>query len=175
MHQQKITSIALLLLFTVNLPRTAAADSPDDILVIANKGIDTNQITVDELKQIFLGKKSSWKGGDRIVCLNQFDSHPIRNVFRKKVLNMSPKEEETYWEAQKVRRQLAPPPELTSIPKAVFKLKNAISYAYRKDVPDNVVKVLLVLHTGNDDSTLRSAPKSSFLFGATRWDRLAVY
>ena len=58
---------------------------------------------------------------------------------------MTPSEEATYWENQKIRQQLSPPPEMGSILKAVFKLKNSISYAYRKDVAGDVVKVLLVI------------------------------
>ena len=145
MHRSRISTILLFLLLGLSVPEASVAESPNDIMIIANKGIDTNQITIEELKQIFLGKKSSWKGGDRIVCLNQYASHPIRDAFREKVLNMSAKDEETYWENQKVRKQITPPPELGSIPKAVFKLKNSLSYAYRKDVPANVVKVLLVI------------------------------
>ena len=145
MYQFKILTIALLLHLGVTLPLHAAAESPNDILIIANMKVGISAISIEETKQIFLGNKTSWKGGDRIICINQYESNPIRKVFREKVLGMNAQDEVTYWEKQKVRKQMTAPPEVPSIPKAVFKLKNSISYAYRKDVPQNVVKILLVI------------------------------
>jgi len=145
MYIRIFTTIVLLVHLGLIIPINAAAESPNDILIIANKRVGINTISIEETKQIFLRTKTTWRGGDRILCLNQKENDPIRKVFQEKVLGMSEREEATYWEVQKVRKQLTPPPEVPSIPKAVFKLRNAISYAYRKDVPANVVKILLVI------------------------------
>ena len=146
MHYIHKWRVALLLLTALSVvPEVSSADSPNDIVVFGNNGLSVSSVTIDELKQIFLKKKTSWRGGDRIVCINTPSSVPVRAKFREKVLGMSARDEEIYWENQKVRKQLTPPPEMMGTPKAVFKLKNSISYAFRKDVPKNVVKVLLVI------------------------------
>lgn len=127
------------------IPGVSSAESPDDILVIANKGVGEKSMSVAELKQIFLKKKSSWSNGDKIVAINAEDNSKVRKDFRKLVLDMTDTEESTYWEKQKIKQQIAAPKELQSRTKAVFKLKNAISYAYRSEVQKNIVKVLLVI------------------------------
>ena len=144
-HRIKIVEIAILLLALFALPRTSNAESPNDILIIANKGLNINYISPDELKQLFLGKKTNAKSGEKIICINSQAGTAVREIFRTKVLEMSKSEEMSYWERAKIRKQLSPPPEFVGVAKAVFKLPNAISYAYRKDVPTSVVKVLLVI------------------------------
>ena len=102
-------------------------------------------MSIDEVKQIFLGMKERWSDGSSIICINPKNDTLVRHDFREKVLGMSFREELTYWSEQRVRRQIEPPPEMSSTTKAVFRLKYAISYAYRKHVPKDVVKVLLVI------------------------------
>ena len=145
MHRYNTFCLALFLFLGITSSAVCVAESPNDILIIANKKVKIDTITPEELKQVFLKKKTSWSNGDRIICINPTSSSAVRKVFREKVLDMSESEEKTYWEKQKVRRQLTMPAEMRSIVKAVFKLSNAISYAYRKDVPNNVVKVLYVI------------------------------
>jgi len=127
------------------IPGVSSAQSPDDILIIANKSAPESSMSLAELKQIFLKKKSSWSNGNKIVAINAQDNSQVRRDFRKLVLDMTDTEELTYWEKQKIKKQIGAPTELQSRTKAVFKLKNAISYAYRKEVQKDVVKVLLVI------------------------------
>ena len=137
--------VLLFVAIIVGLSTPSHAESPDDIVVFVHTGVSTNHISVAELKQIYLKQKTSWSGGDNIVCINPPESAAVRKAFRSKVLGMTSVEEERYWSDQKIRRQLFPPPELANTPKAVFKLKNAIGYAYRKDVPAGVVKIVAVI------------------------------
>lgn len=146
MFNSKIIPVVVFVFLGFSLkPHVSHAQSPDDIVIIVNKNVSVNYMSIEELKQIFLGKKSTWRNGNKIVCINAKSHSAIRKTFRKKVLEMTAKEELTYWETEKVRRQISPPMELSSTPKAVFKLKNTISYAYRKDVPQKFVKALLVI------------------------------
>jgi len=146
MHGHRWFRLAVLAALGLTLfPQTSEAESPDDILIITNKGARANDISLDEVKKIFLRKKTSWSNGDRIIVVNAKNNAAVRDRFRQKVLGMTAADEQTYWANEKVRRQISPPPELSTIPKAVFKLKNSIGYAFRKDVPANVVKVLLVI------------------------------
>jgi ABC-type phosphate transport system substrate-binding protein len=121
------------------------AESPDDVVVFVNNASSVTSANIAELKQIFLKKKNNWPGGERIVCVNAKEGSAVREEFRKKVLNMTAQEEATYWENQRIRYQLFAPSEIPGAARAVFKMKAAVGYAYRKDVPKDVVKIILVL------------------------------
>jgi ABC-type phosphate transport system substrate-binding protein len=140
------TRIAVILGMVLCLsPRISSAESPDDILVFINKTMDHGDVSLDELKKIFLCKKTTWSNGQRIVPINAKESSAIRKSFREKVLGMTANEELTYWSNQRLVHQISNPAEFTATTKAVFKLRTAIGYAYRRDVPKNVVKVVLVI------------------------------
>lgn len=135
----------LVLLAGLSNAEAGLAESPNDIVVFVNKAAPVAEMSVDELKQIFLKKKTTWRNGDSIVCINAQDTDSSRELFRQKVLEMSKSEELEYWEKEKMRKQLSMPAEMSNLAKAVFKIKNAVAYAYRKDVPQDVVKVILVI------------------------------
>lgn len=134
----------LVFILTAALPSQLSAESPEDILVFVNSSMAVEALSVAELKQIFLKEKSRWPGGDPIVCIHPKDMS-IRALFRNKVLGMTGTEEDTYWQDQKIRKQLSAPVEMSNTPKAVFKINKSVSYAFRKDLPVGVVKVILVL------------------------------
>ncbi|MCP4602906.1 MAG: hypothetical protein GY847_20715 [Proteobacteria bacterium] len=140
-----LTFLAILVLS----PRHARADSPDDILVIANKGVSVNSITIPELKAIFLKQKAHWKSGGRVVALNAKEGTALRSVFQKTLLGMSLAKEKSYWQDQKIRTGLSAPPEFGNLLKAVFSLRGSVSYILRKDYREGVVKILLVLPQSN--------------------------
>ncbi len=134
-----------ILLLGLSTAFVSNADSPDDIVVFVNNASSVKEVSVAELKQIFLKKKNNWQGGDRIVCINAEEGTPLREAFRQKVLEMTATEEATYFENQRIRFQLVAPADMGNGPKAVFKMKAAVAYAYRKDVPAGVVKIVLVI------------------------------
>jgi hypothetical protein len=143
----KILKSIIVLMLTVMalLPVPLNAESPDDLVIFVNNKSGVRSMSVDELKQIFLKKKTRWPGGEKIDCINSPEGSTEREEFRKKVLGMSKTEEITYWQNQKIRMQLSPPIEISNTPKAVFRLSGAISYAFRKDLPEGVVKSILVI------------------------------
>lgn len=141
----RLSLITILMAVAVSPPAVSSTESPDDILIIVNKSTDIDSISVGELEQIFLKKKTTWSNGKKILSINASENSALRESFRAKVLAIKAEDEATYWEKQKIRLQIEPPVEMTNTPKAVFKLKSAISYAYRKDVPDNVLKVVLAV------------------------------
>ncbi len=136
--------IAVLLLY----PTAIVAESPDDILIIANKGVSAKSVTMDELRAMFLKKRKQWKQGGNVVPIHAKKGSPLRHQFQLRVLKMNPDEEDTYWNDQQVRHGLGPPPEFGYGLKAVFKLKGSVSYIYRKDFREGVVKVLAVVPRG---------------------------
>ncbi|MBN2340370.1 MAG: hypothetical protein JXX29_00310 [Deltaproteobacteria bacterium] len=131
--------------FTLILQSNAAeAERPDDILIIANKSIKTDSISLTDAKRIFLKQKTSLNG-ERITPIHAKSNSPLRKQFGEKVLGKSPSEEKSYWEDQKIKSGLRPPAELSNTMRAIFSLKNGISYCYRKDFTPGTAKILLVL------------------------------
>ncbi len=132
------------LAFTV-LERPAAADNPEDIFVVANRGVPVNAITLADLKQIFLKQRRQWSGSLKVVPVNSKRNDELRNRFRQALLKITKAEEDNYWEDQKIRNGMKEPPVFSNVLKAVFHLKGSIGYVYRKDYKEGVVKILAVI------------------------------
>ncbi len=126
-------------------PGHARADNPNDILIVANKGVSADSITIPELKAFYLKQKTRWKGGGRVVAVNAKEGNPLRAAFQKTLLGMSAAKEKSYWQDQKIRTGLTAPPEFGNLLKATFSLRGSVSYVFRKDYREGVVKILLVL------------------------------
>lgn len=123
------------------------AESPDDILVIANGTVPVDSLSLDELREIFLKRRSYWDSKLRIVPINADEGKSIRQEFRKRVLGMSPPEEGRFWQDHKIRTGTTKPTEFSMVLKAVFKLKGSVGYIYRKDFRESLtsIKILAVI------------------------------
>lgn len=116
-----------------------------DIVVIAHRNIPENEITLDELRELFLKNRNHWKSGVRAIAINARFGTRLRDEFVRKVLQMSPEEEVAYWQEQKIKTGEVTPPEFTNTQKAVFKLPGSVSYVYRSELKAGVSKILLVI------------------------------
>lgn len=96
------------------------------------------------MREYFLKIRSSWPGGEKVVPVHSKDS-ALRNIFRKKVLQMTEADEQRYWNAAMVKKGIKPVAAVQSNLKATFFVKGAITYVYRKDFHGSAVKVLLVI------------------------------
>jgi len=125
--------------------RSARADSFEDILVVANRKVSVDSVTLAELQSIYLGQRKSWKKGGKIKPINAKVGSRLRSVFRKKVLGLDETRETNYWQMQKVRKTGTPPVESVNTLLAVIKNSGSVSYVFRKNYRQGLVKVLLVL------------------------------
>jgi len=132
------------LVFSV-LEQRASAEHPEDILVVANKTVPVDTITLPDLKQIFLKQRRQWAGSRKVVPINVKANDELRHRFRQALLKITKAEEDNYWEDQKIRNGLKEPPVFSNVLKAVFHLKGSIGYVYRKDFKEGVVKILTVI------------------------------
>jgi len=123
----------------------ARADSPDDLLIIANKMVEEDSLTASTVRSIFLKRRSHWQGGSRIVAINDRGGTALRETFQERILDMSARREAIYWEEQKIKTGAAPPAEMSARLKAVFKIQGAISYVLRSEYKSGVAKILLVI------------------------------
>jgi hypothetical protein len=121
------------LLTTLGFSATSPAEaSPDDL-------------SAEDVRQIFLRKKTSWSSGQRIVCVDALADTATSDAFRKKVLRMSSDELKRYWEEQQLKGELAHIPAFSDTVRAVFMLNGSIGYALRKDLKTDAVRVVLTL------------------------------
>ncbi len=124
---------------------TAHAEGPQDILIIANNSIPLKSISVGELRNIFLKKRTKWNGGLNAVPIHHPRSAKLRQEFNRIVLKMSLQEEKKYWENQKIKKGITPPPAFGKPLRAVFGLKGSVGYIYRSDYLEGVSKIILVI------------------------------
>jgi ABC-type phosphate transport system substrate-binding protein len=137
------TWIAALVIVAVGVP--VQAESPQDILIVANTSVDQKDIEKGEVRAIFLKNKTSWSSGQKIVAVNAKPGTELRDQFQKRVLEMDSNREVSFFEEQKVRYGTSPPVEFPNPLRAVFHLKGSIGYVFRKDYKEGVAKVLLVI------------------------------
>ena len=121
-----------------------SAESPEDILVIANRALKAKSISDSELRDIFLKKKESWHTGLRALPVHSKNAQ-LRNDFSQRLLQMNPSEEMRYWQQYQIKTGKPQPPSFGNTLKAVFSLKGAVSYIYRSQYREGVANVVLVL------------------------------
>lgn len=130
-------------------PRLEAASpvtgGPEDLIIVVNKANKRNSITLAELREYFLRKRHTWGPGQKSVPIHAKSTTRVREAFNRTVLNMSVNEELQYWQNRKIKFGDSSIVEFGNNLKAVFKIKGSISYVFRSDYKEGVVKVLLVI------------------------------
>lgn len=124
------------------VPDHGQAESPDDLLIIANKNVPVKSVSASELRRIFLKKQTSWEGAKKVVPINAKKGSALRTYFQRAVMGMTQAEEDRHWQDEKIRRGEKAPAELSDTLKAVFMVKGSVSYLFRKQYKPNLVRVL---------------------------------
>ncbi|MDD5306172.1 MAG: hypothetical protein PHU25_02515 [Deltaproteobacteria bacterium] len=122
-----------------------AADNPRDILIIVNLGASVGDVTIDQVRDIFLKKRTDWGSGLSAVPVHARKGSPLRRDFLEHVLKISQDQEDEYWAKMTIRFGFPGPPEFANTLKAVFRLRGAVSYVYRGEYKEGVAKVLFVV------------------------------
>lgn len=133
---------ALAVLF---LPGTAAAESPDDILVVVNKSVTDQSVTLEELRAMFLKARVKWADGQKVRPIHAFSTERLRLDFNARVLRMALAEETSYWEEKKIKQGVLKPPAHKDPLVPVGKDSGTVGYVYRKDFREGDFRVLTVL------------------------------
>ncbi len=132
-------------LLSLLLSAPAAAQSPDDILVVVNSASNADSVGAAELRDVFLKKRSRWRAGGQATPIHASENSSLRHDFRQRLLEMTSAEEEKYWSDRRIRNGTQPPVEFSNTLRAVFKLDGAVSYVYRSDYKEGIAKVVLVI------------------------------
>jgi ABC-type phosphate transport system substrate-binding protein len=126
----------------------ARANSPNDILIVANNAAGGGSLSISDVRDMFLKKRASWSNGAKIMPVNAPEGSSLRTAFRSKVLGMTSAAEQAYWQERKIKAGESVPPEFGDTLRAVFKMKGAIGYVLRSQFKEGTAKVLLVIPAG---------------------------
>jgi hypothetical protein len=100
------------------------------LLVIVHPN-NAAQLSVADLRAIFLTRRVDWPNGERIIAFNYPARHPVRVAFDQAVLGMNPDEVARYWIDRRVRGGNRPPkqvPNANLMTRVVERLEGAIGY-----------------------------------------------
>ncbi len=125
---------------------TPARATAEPTVVVVNRDNPKTDISLEELKSYFTGKRGEWPDGARVVPIDLDPGSSARAAFSKQALGMTLPQYEQYWVDQKVRGQGTPPRTVSSegtALKLVARVRGAIAYVPASQV-DASVRVLTV-------------------------------
>jgi ABC-type phosphate transport system substrate-binding protein len=135
------------------LPETAQGAENVRQAVVVNKANPLNQLSLTELREIFLCNRQSWPNGERIAVFQLPTEAQQRTAFERVVLGMEPGEVAQMWIDRRMRGMATEPTTVPSIKlllRLVERTAGAIAYV-RQDQVTDTVKVLLVDGKKPDD------------------------
>ncbi len=124
--------LTLLLLMTTNV----AAET-----VVVVHPSNTTEITLSDIKKLFLGKKQAFRNGNGAVLATLEEGNPIRKAFNTNVLNKTESMYVGYWAKLTFTGQATPPQEVSGsndMKTFVANNPNAIGIMDQADVDDSV-------------------------------------
>jgi len=116
-----------------------------EFVVVVGTKSPVAALTSEQAAQIFLGKVSTFPGGEAATPLDQVDGVPIRNEFYENLTNKTQKQVSTIRANMVFSGKGKPPKELPSsqdVKKAVAEMPGAIGYI-EKSAVDGSVRVVL--------------------------------
>ncbi len=100
MNKSYLYLVGSLVIFAFLSSAQAPASVVNDVVVICNKDVEDDILKQEDLKDIFLGKKTRWSNNDRIVFVvlrESGETEPIHRLFLKKCINRTPAQFNNYW------------------------------------------------------------------------------
>ncbi len=118
-----------------------------ELVVVVGNSSTVNTLDQNQVRNIFLGKVSSFPDGQAAVPVDQPESSPLREEFYQKVTNFSAAEVKARW-AQLSFTGRGEPPHVANDSEEIKKFLNAtpgaIGYIERSDLDDSVKVVFAV-------------------------------
>lgn len=127
-------------LFSTLLIQPAMAE----IAVVVSAKSPVGNLTQEQVSQIFLGKASSFPGGQTAMPIDQSEGQAARDEFYTKITGKSPAQLKAYWSKLIFTGKGQPPKEVPSaaeVKKLVANNPNTIAYIDKASV-DSSVKVV---------------------------------
>jgi ABC-type phosphate transport system substrate-binding protein len=137
--------LPFILIFAVFALRLAGASEPASIVVIVNPASGVEQLTRDEVIDIFLGRYRKLPSGRAALPIDVAESSAERQRFYQLLVKKSPADMSSYWARLVFSGQTSPPfqvPDSKTAIELVQSNPNAIAYVDRASVGTGVKVVL---------------------------------
>lgn len=136
-------------------PAVQANAADQNLAIIVNQSNTIDDITLKELRTVFLGERSHWPNGRRITLVMMDSGEPERKAVLRDICRMNETEFSRHFLQGLFTGEVFVSPKTLSSPtgvrKFVFNVPGAIGYVRASDV-DGTVKVIKVNGHGIDDS-----------------------
>lgn len=122
-------------------PRLASAKNYPRLAVVVARNSTLRDLSLFELKKLYLGSNLTNPSGKRIVPLNQTTQSPERVAFDALVLGMSPQDAAKYWIDRKIRGQSGAPEGVGSdelLQRIVIQREHSVAYVRFEQLLDGV-------------------------------------
>lgn len=153
MTRRTLTTMLAFAAFAAGLilpPRTrvqAARNNQKSLAIIVNRSNPVDNLSIGELRAIFLGQRSHWANGRRITLVMMEPGQPERETVLNEVCRLSESEFRRRFLQGLLTGEVLVSPKTLATPvgvrKFVFNVPGSIGYLKREDVDDSV-KVLTV-------------------------------
>jgi len=124
-----------------------SAHGQDSLAIVVNQSNPINELSLADLRTVFLGERSHWANGRRITLVMMEPGQPERDVIVREVCRMSePDFRRRFLQGLLTGEVLVSPKTLATpvgVRKFVFNVPGAIGYLRPAEV-DNTVKVLRI-------------------------------
>ncbi len=118
-----------------------------DTVVIVNPGSKTTEISVKQVKSVFLGKSKKLPGGEAATPVEQPSGSAVREIFNGKVLKKNERKLKAYWSKKVFSGKGKPPKQVAddeAVKAFVNKTAGAIGYIDSASL-DSSVKAILTI------------------------------
>ena len=153
-HRKSVTLLALVLATAVGAApgRSTTPPAPsiatNDIAIVVPTSNPISNLSLSELRRIYMGERRYWKSGSAVVVLMRAHGSSEREVMLRVVFQMDDDQYDQYWVGKiKQAEATRPPAELFSfgmISQGVENIPGAIGFMSAKDVRNSHLKVLRI-------------------------------
>lgn len=124
------------------------------LAIVVNKSNLVDNLSLVQLRRIFLGQQSRWPSGRRIVVVMQEPGQPEREAVLRQILRMNEDEYREHFRRGLYTGQIFASPKTAADPavvrRFVFDAKGAIGYLRASDVNESVKVVRIDGHLPSD-------------------------
>ena len=133
-------SLALAMSLLLLIKSTVAQENTVQICIVSGKKSSLKKISKRDLILVYLGKRKSVDGVE-IRPLNLGRDSTVRHAFDQRILEKSPRDIASYWQAQALSGKGRPPravPSEKMLKKILNQIPNSIGYIDSANVDDSV-------------------------------------
>lgn len=118
-----------------------------DIYVIAHVNASTEQLSQQQVADLYLGRTRMLQPGDYVILLDQSNDQPVRERFFRLIANMSLSQVNAYWARLSFTGRQHPPQPKANDAKVIEAVsRDPLAIGYVGTQPGSQVRVILHLH-----------------------------